>query len=56
MFYLPDADEWTRSVERLVALGHKPVSAFNPYWDKKGKTFEDPDGYCVVLQNASWPA
>jgi catechol 2,3-dioxygenase-like lactoylglutathione lyase family enzyme len=56
VFYLPDADEWTRSVERLVALGHKPVSAFNPYWDKKGKTFEDPDGYRVVLQNASWPA
>jgi hypothetical protein len=26
------------------------------YRDKKGKTFEDPDGYQVVLQHASWPA
>jgi catechol 2,3-dioxygenase-like lactoylglutathione lyase family enzyme len=41
---------------RLEELGHKPVKAFNPYWDKKGKTFEDPDGYRVVLQQASWPA
>jgi catechol 2,3-dioxygenase-like lactoylglutathione lyase family enzyme len=56
VFYLPDADEWTRSVARLVELGHKPVKAFNPYWDKHGKTFEDPDGYRVVLQHASWPA
>jgi len=31
------------------------VKAFNPYWDKNGKTFEDPDGYRVVLQRASWP-
>ena len=54
VFYLPDAAEWNRAVARLEGLGHKPVKAFNPYWDKKGKTFEDPDGYRVVLQNASW--
>jgi catechol 2,3-dioxygenase-like lactoylglutathione lyase family enzyme len=56
VFYLPDADEWTRSVARLEELGHKPVKAFNPYWDKRGRTFEDPDGYRVVLQHSSWPA
>lgn len=28
------------------------VVSFYPYWDKQGKTFEDPDGYRVVLQNA----
>jgi len=56
VFYLPDADEWEQAVARLEELGHKSVKAFNPYWDKKGKTFEDPDGYRVVLQHASWPA
>ena len=56
VFYLPDAAEWERAVARLEELGHEPVKAFNPYWDKKGKTFEDPDGYRVVLQHASWPA
>jgi catechol 2,3-dioxygenase-like lactoylglutathione lyase family enzyme len=55
VFYVPDADDWQRAVARLEELGHRPVEAFNPYWDKKGKTFEDPDGYRIVLQRASWP-
>jgi len=25
-----------------------------PLLDKNGRTFEDPDGYRVVLQNAEW--
>lgn len=56
VFYLPDETEWRAVVGRLEKSGFKPVTAFNPYWDKKGKTFEDPDGYRVVLQNANWPA
>ena len=52
VFYLPDEGEWEKAVARLEAAGYKSVKAFNPYWDKKGKTFEDPDGYRVVLQNA----
>jgi hypothetical protein len=54
VFYLPEAAEWESAVARLEKAGYKSVKAFNPYWDKKGKTFEDPDGYRVVLQNASW--
>jgi catechol 2,3-dioxygenase-like lactoylglutathione lyase family enzyme len=56
VFYLPDRGEWQRAVTRLEDLGHQPVKAFNPYWDRKGKTFEDPDGYRVVLEQAAWPA
>jgi catechol 2,3-dioxygenase-like lactoylglutathione lyase family enzyme len=54
VFYLPDADEWKLAIARLKQHGYEPVGSFNPYWDQKGKTFEDPDGYRVVLQNASW--
>jgi catechol 2,3-dioxygenase-like lactoylglutathione lyase family enzyme len=54
VFYLPDKDKWQRAVDRLTECGHKPVKAFNPYWDRHGRTFEDPDGYRVVLQNAAW--
>jgi len=54
VFYLPDELEWKRATERMDRHGYKAVKAFNPCWDKKGKTFEDPDGYRVVLQNASW--
>ena len=54
VFYLPDRDEWQSAVDRMVALGHAPVVASNPYWDRAGRTFADPDGYRVVLQNEAW--
>ena len=54
VFYLPDAEEWKRAVARLENAGYSAVAAFNPYWERQGKTFEDPDGYRIVLQNASW--
>lgn len=55
VFYLPDREVWQCAVKRLEDHGYKPISSFNPYWDQRGKTFEDPDSYRVVLQNASWP-
>jgi catechol 2,3-dioxygenase-like lactoylglutathione lyase family enzyme len=54
VFYLPDADEWNAAVQRMRDAGFEPVASFNPYWDREGVTFEDPDGYRVVLQNAAW--
>ena len=53
VFYLPDADDWQRAVERMAAAGYQPVPSFNPYWDVRGVTFEDVDGYRVVLQRAA---
>jgi catechol 2,3-dioxygenase-like lactoylglutathione lyase family enzyme len=55
VFYLPDPALWQDAVERMRAAGYEPVPAFNPYWRRAGRTFEDPDGFRVVLQNASWP-
>jgi catechol 2,3-dioxygenase-like lactoylglutathione lyase family enzyme len=55
VLYLPDRGQWQEAVDRMIAAGYEPVTSFNPYWDRAGKTFEDPDGYRVVLQNASWP-
>jgi len=55
VFYLPDQTEWHGAVDRMAASGFKPVRSFNPYWDRHGCTYEDPDGYRVVLQNGSWP-
>lgn len=55
VFYLPDSAEWQRAVARMLACGYQPVAAYNPYWDVRGKTFEDADGYRVVLQQAAWP-
>lgn len=55
VFYLPDARQWQQAVDRMRAAGYETVVSFNPYWDRSGRTFEDPDGYRVVLQNASYP-
>lgn len=56
VFYLPDRAAWETAVGRMAAAGYAPVPAFNPYWDRSGRTFQDPDGYRVVIQNAAWPA
>lgn len=54
VFYLPDADGWRAAVARMEAAGFVAVPAFNPYWDQQGRTFEDPDGYRIVLHNSAW--
>ena len=54
VFYVPDHQQWQAAVDRMMAAGYEPVSSFNPYWDRAGRTFEDPDGYRVVLQNTAW--
>jgi YycE-like C-terminal domain len=54
VFYLPDESQWSHAVARLRRAGCEPVPSFNPYWDRQGLTFEDPDGYRVVLQHAAW--
>jgi catechol 2,3-dioxygenase-like lactoylglutathione lyase family enzyme len=56
VFYMPERDVWHAAVQRLRAAGFEPVRSLNPYWDKNGVTFEDPDGYRVVLNNGSWSA
>jgi putative oxidoreductase len=55
VFYLPERRAWQAAVDRMAAAGYSPVPSFNPYWDRSGRTFEDPDGYRVVLENDSWP-
>jgi len=54
VFYLPDAAAWQAAVQRMAAAGFAPVPSYNPYWDEHGRTYEDPDGYRVVLQQAAW--
>jgi catechol 2,3-dioxygenase-like lactoylglutathione lyase family enzyme len=56
VFYLPQRHAWQDAIDRMRAAGFAPVPSLNPYWDHHGMTFEDPDGYRVVLQNAAWPA
>jgi catechol 2,3-dioxygenase-like lactoylglutathione lyase family enzyme len=54
VFYLPDQQVWQSTCDRFTHNGFRSVASFNPYWDVSGRTFEDPDGYRIVLQNAAW--
>jgi catechol 2,3-dioxygenase-like lactoylglutathione lyase family enzyme len=51
VFYLADED----AVRRVAArLGADPVAPANPYWAEHALTFEDPDGFRVVLVPEPW--
>lgn len=54
VFYIPSSSEWNTACAQMIAAGFKPVPSFNPYWDRQGRTFEDQDGYRIVLQNEEW--
>ena len=56
VFYFKDTEIWEQCCHQMVVAGFKHVSSYNGYWDVVGKTFEDVDGYRVVLQNREWSA
>ncbi len=56
VFYLPEEAQFSAAVARMRAAGAMEVEPANPYWGRFGVSFEDPDGYRIVLQQAAWPS
>ena len=57
VFYVKDKDEFEQTCQRMIKYGFKSVKSYNPYWDdNNAKTFEDIDGYRVVLSNEDFSA
>lgn len=54
VLYIPTEAEWHTRCASMLAAGFKQVASFNPYWNIRGRTYKDPDGYRVVLQQAEW--
>jgi hypothetical protein len=54
VFYVELAGTWERRCQALLDAGFREVRSFNPYWSRLGRSFEDPDGYRVVIQRAAW--
>ena len=54
VFYVPSRSDWAATCARMEAAGFRRVTSFNPYWDLRGRTFEDCDGYRIVLEQAQW--
>jgi catechol 2,3-dioxygenase-like lactoylglutathione lyase family enzyme len=54
VFYIPASAEWELACSRMLAAGFERVASLNPYWEARGRTYQDHDGYRVVLQNDEW--
>lgn len=54
IFYIPVTAEWRAACDSMLNAGFRQVTPFNPYWEVRGRTYEDPDGYRIVLQQAEW--
>lgn len=54
VLYYPDENEWGHACKRMADAGYEKANSFNPYWEENGRTFVDPDGYRVVIQNSAW--
>ncbi len=54
VIYLDDEAAFAAAVSRIESHGHRAVPSQNPYWDRRGRTYVDPDGYRVVLQRGTW--
>ena len=54
VYYVPDLADWERRCLKMRDAGFVEVDSFNPYWSQLGRTFEDGDGYRVVIQRSAW--
>lgn len=51
VFYYDNPEDYKKANERIQSTGILPVEPENPYWKEKSETYEDPDGWRIVLFN-----
>jgi catechol 2,3-dioxygenase-like lactoylglutathione lyase family enzyme len=49
VLYVPDEADYAAVLARFAARGVAPVEPENSYWRDKSATFEDPDGWRLVI-------
>ena len=54
VLYLPDRNDWQSTCASMLQAGFLEVASFNPYWQERGRTFQDHDGYRVVPEQSAW--
>lgn len=54
VFYIPDTAAWEHRCGALLSAGFRQTPSFNPYWEARGRTFVDADGYRLVVEKAAW--
>lgn len=51
VFYYSGTEAYKTANERIQSMGILPVEPENPYWKDKSETYEDPDGWRIILFN-----
>lgn len=54
VIYVPNLQEIEIIKKQMISAGFKVVKAHNPYWDNNGFTFEDFEGFRLVLCSRVW--
>lgn len=54
VFYFPDPEAHAARCRAMARAGFEAVASLNPYWDAHGRSFQDPDGYRVVIARGDW--
>jgi catechol 2,3-dioxygenase-like lactoylglutathione lyase family enzyme len=49
VFYFAEENEWAEIKNKLNAAGYEELIPRNPYWQKNGICFKDPDGFGIIL-------
>ena len=54
VLYFDKPADQMETADRMRLYGYNTVVPENPYWEYKSLTFEDPDGWRVVLYNGTF--
>ena len=54
VFYIESRNDYKKICSDMEMSGFIKVKSVNPYWERSGSSYEDPDGYRVVIYNEKW--
>ena len=54
VLYFPDAGEWGAARAAALAAGFTAAAAGNPYWEENGASFDDAEGFRLILARQQW--
>lgn len=49
VFYQDSYDAYQNLVEKVKANNIESINSKNPYWNKNGTCFKDPDGFNIII-------
>ena len=55
VLYFEEEEKFLEIKNSIESLGFQPVTPENPYWETNSLTYEDPDGWRIVLFKGRYP-